>query len=346
MGLYNSDETLNHMQYPYDPSNAMKPQDSQDSTRASTKSPNSGADAEEYQLMDELVDAEALARSQQYGAYAQGVGMMPSPTHSTGSMTPVAVMSPMGAHSPMGHQAVEMPGNMPQGYMFPSNAPVMYADMSSMQQGGPQVQMQWPSAAMQNGAMAGQPQQYQMMPMMMPIRMVPVPVPMQMGAQVPGAQVPAAQVPQQGYYLVQDAAEQQPPAPSQAEPETPKNFLEALMPTGWRKRQRPSKRPTARMQKVPSGRKIFVGGLSPNSTAESLINHFSEFGKISDASVIHEAVTRRSRGFGYVEFADKIPDGLFDMDHYIDQRRCGVRGYNYDPEDQPMGEEAEAAEAA
>ena len=30
--------------------------------------------------MDELVDAEALARSQQYGAYAQGVGMMPSPT--------------------------------------------------------------------------------------------------------------------------------------------------------------------------------------------------------------------------------------------------------------------------
>ena len=34
---------------------------------------------------------------------------------------------------------MEMPGNMPQGYMFPSNAPVMYADMSSMQQGGPQV---------------------------------------------------------------------------------------------------------------------------------------------------------------------------------------------------------------
>merc|ERR1719213_441553 len=111
--------------------------------------------------------------------------------------------------------------------------------------------------------------------------MVPVPVPMQMAAQVPGAQVPAAQLPQQGYYLVQDAAEQQPPAPSQAEPETPKNFLEALMPTGWRKRQRPSKRPTAtaRVQKkVPSGRKIFVGGLSPHSTAESLIQHFSEYG--------------------------------------------------------------------
>merc|ERR1719405_423019 len=177
--------------------------------------------------------------------------------------------------------------------------------------------------------------------MMMPIRMVPVPVPMQMSAQVPGAQVPAPQVPQQGYYLVQDAAEQQPPAPFQAEPETPKNFLESLMPTGWRKRQRPSKRPASRMQKVPSGRKIFVGGLSPNSTAESLISHFSEFGKISDASVIHEAVTRRSRGFGYVEFVDKIPDGLLDMDHYIDQRRCGVRGYNYEPDDSAVAEKTD-----
>jgi hypothetical protein len=115
------------------------------------------------------------------------------------------------------------------------------------------------------------------------------------------------------------------------------------MPKGWRKRQRPSKRPASRVQKVPSGRKIFVGGLSPNSTAESLIKHFCEFGKISDASVIHEAVSRKSRGFGYVEFADKIPDGLLEMEHFIDQRRCGVRGYNYDPEDTVVAQTAGAA---
>merc|ERR1711904_9246 len=117
------------------------------------------------------------------------------------------------------------------------------------------------------------------------------------------------------------------------EPEKPNNFLESLMPKGWRKRQRPSKRPTSRVQKVPNGRKIFIGGLSPNSTAESWIKHVGEFGKISDASVIHEAVSRKSRGFGYVEFAEKIPDGLLDVEHFIDQRRCGVRGYKYDPED-------------
>merc|ERR1719486_1517930 len=91
----------------------------------------------------------------------------------------------------------------------------------------------------------------------------------------------------------------------QQQEEAPKSgeFLESLMPKGWRKRQRPSKRPASRVQKVPSGRKIFVGGLSPNSTAESLIKHF-------------------------VEFGEKIPDGLLEMEPFIDQRRCGVRGYN------------------
>merc|ERR1719305_1806756 len=123
----------------------------------------------------------------------------------------------------------------------------------------------------------------QMMPQMMP-QMVPVPVPMNF--QVPG------QMPMQ-YYMVPQGSEQQ------QQEEAPKSgeFLESLMPKGW------SKRPASRVQKVPNGRKIFVGGLSPNSTAESLIKHFCEFGKISDASVIHEAVSRKSRGFGYVEFS-------------------------------------------
>merc|ERR1719326_2454324 len=153
------------------------------------------------------------------------------------------------------------------------------------------------------------PQMVQMPQMVQ--QMVQVPVPMNYA--VPG------QMPMQ-YYMVPQGGQQQ-----------EGGFLESLMPKGWRKRQRPSKRPASRVQKVPSGRKIFVGGLSPNSTAESLIKHFCEFGKISDASVIHEAVSRKSRGFGYVEFADKIPDGLLEMEHFIDQRRCGVRGYNYDP---------------
>jgi hypothetical protein len=261
---------------------------------------------------------------QAYGAYMVGEPGMMSPTN-------MAPQSPMGQQ---GAYPVEMPSNMPM-HMMPSNAPVMYTGMS-MQQPGPQVQMQWPNMQGQQ-PMQGQGQQYVQVPMMMPVRMVPVPMPMSPNQMQMGAQVP------QGYYLVADATEQHVPQPQPvpAESETPKNFLEGLMPAGWRKRQRPSKRPAARMQKVPSGRKIFVGGLSPNSTAESLINHFSEYGKISDASVIHEAVTRRSRGFGYVEFVDKIPDGLLEMEHYIDQRRCGVRGYTYEPDDSTVAEKTD-----
>jgi hypothetical protein len=326
------DDMRNHMQYDHESNSAFKSHDTYSSveTRASTKSPNSGADAEEFQLMDELVDAEALACSM-----PQQMTRLPGDNVYDGGYN-MAEAGP-GMMSPT-NMVMEMPSNMPM-QMMPSNAPVMYTSMGASmgmqlasQAPQAQVPMQWPAGAMQPGAMQGQQQQYVQVPMMMPVRMVPVQMPMQMGAQVP-----------QGYYLVSDPAEQQAPQPQPvpagpADPDSaPKNFLESLMPTGWRKRQRPSKRPAARMQKVPSGRKIFVGGLSPNSTAESLINHFSEFGKISDASVIHEAVTRRSRGFGYVEFVDKIPDGLLEMEHYIDQRRCGVRGYSYDPEEPAPG---------
>jgi len=29
------------------------------------------------------------------------------------------------------------------------------------------------------------------------------------------------------------------------------------------------------------------------------------------------------------EFQDEIPDGVLDVDHTIEQRRCGVRPYSY-----------------
>merc|ERR1719313_268323 len=127
------------------------------------------------------------------------------------------------------------------------------------------------------------PMPVQMMPQMMPQMVMP------MNFQAPAPLAPGP-LPMQ-YYMVPQTGEQQ------QQEEAPKdgNFLESLMPKGRRKR--PSKRPASRVQKVPSGRKIYVGGLSPNSTAESLIKHFCEFGKISDASVIHEAVSRKSRGF-------------------------------------------------
>ncbi len=48
--------------------------------------------------------------------------------------------------------------------------------------------------------------------------------------------------------------------------------------------------------------KLFVGGLSWNTTDQSLAEAFSEFGEVTEAKVILDRDTGRSRGFGFVTF--------------------------------------------
>ena len=50
-------------------------------------------------------------------------------------------------------------------------------------------------------------------------------------------------------------------------------------------------------------KKLFVGGLSWGSDDESLRQAFEKFGQISEAKVITDRETGRSRGFGFVSFA-------------------------------------------
>lgn len=52
------------------------------------------------------------------------------------------------------------------------------------------------------------------------------------------------------------------------------------------------------------GNKLFVGGLSWNTTDESLFEAFAQFGEVSEAKVILDRETGRSRGFGFVTFND------------------------------------------
>jgi hypothetical protein len=75
--------------------------------------------------------------------------------------------------------------------------------------------------------------------------------------------------------------------------------------------------------------KLFVGGLSPATSVEMLKEHFSRFGKLVEASVIKDPVTKLSRGFGFVEFEGSIPTRILKADHIIDKRKCGVRPYTY-----------------
>ncbi len=50
-------------------------------------------------------------------------------------------------------------------------------------------------------------------------------------------------------------------------------------------------------------KKLFVGGLSWQTTDSDLKKAFEPFGEIAEAKVITERDTGRSRGFGFVTFA-------------------------------------------
>jgi len=50
--------------------------------------------------------------------------------------------------------------------------------------------------------------------------------------------------------------------------------------------------------------KLFVGGLSWDTNDDSLRSAFSEHGEVSDAQVVVDRNTGRSRGFGFVTFAN------------------------------------------
>src|SRR5262245_15499536 len=50
--------------------------------------------------------------------------------------------------------------------------------------------------------------------------------------------------------------------------------------------------------------KVFVGGLSWNTTDQSLLAAFQPLGEIVEAKVITDRETGRSRGFGFVTFQD------------------------------------------
>ncbi len=49
-------------------------------------------------------------------------------------------------------------------------------------------------------------------------------------------------------------------------------------------------------------KKLFVGGLSWNTTDAGLRNAFAPYGEITEAKIVTDRNTGRSRGFGFVTF--------------------------------------------
>jgi len=51
--------------------------------------------------------------------------------------------------------------------------------------------------------------------------------------------------------------------------------------------------------------KLFIGGISWDTTEETLMRAFSPFGKVDSVRVVTDKNTGRSRGFGFVTFLDR-----------------------------------------
>jgi len=74
-------------------------------------------------------------------------------------------------------------------------------------------------------------------------------------------------------------------------------------------------------------KKLFVGGLAWATSDDGLRNAFEQFGEVSEAKVITDRDTGRSRGFGFVTFnddaaADSAVDAMNDSE--LDGRRLTV----------------------
>ncbi|KAF8091540.1 hypothetical protein N665_0444s0053 [Sinapis alba] len=62
--------------------------------------------------------------------------------------------------------------------------------------------------------------------------------------------------------------------------------------------------------------KLFVGGLSYSVDEQSLKDAFSSFGDVQEVRIAYDKGTGRSRGFGFVDFAEK--DDALSAKHAMD----------------------------
>ena len=68
--------------------------------------------------------------------------------------------------------------------------------------------------------------------------------------------------------------------------------------------------------------KIFVGGLSWETTEDGLKQYFSKYGEVSDCVIMQDPMTKRPRGFGFVTFTDQasVEEVMKNGPHTLDNK--------------------------
>uniref|UniRef100_A0A7N5P117 Heterogeneous nuclear ribonucleoprotein A3 n=1 Tax=Ailuropoda melanoleuca TaxID=9646 RepID=A0A7N5P117_AILME len=69
-------------------------------------------------------------------------------------------------------------------------------------------------------------------------------------------------------------------------------------------------------------RKLFIGGLSFETTDDSLRDHFEKWGALTDCVVMRDPQTKRSRGFGFVTYScvEEVDAAMAARPHKVDGR--------------------------
>ncbi|XP_065331623.1 RNA-binding protein Musashi homolog 2 isoform X2 [Cloeon dipterum] len=81
--------------------------------------------------------------------------------------------------------------------------------------------------------------------------------------------------------------------------------------------------PSGGSSSEPAPGKLFVGGLSWQTSAEKLREYFGQFGKVTDVLVMKDPVTQRSRGFGFITFSEPstVQKVLKEPEHNLDGKK-------------------------
>lgn len=67
--------------------------------------------------------------------------------------------------------------------------------------------------------------------------------------------------------------------------------------------------------------KLFIGGISWETTEDKLKDYFGNYGDVLQTVVMRDKITGRPRGFGFVVFADPaVLDRVLEDKHTIDGR--------------------------